>query len=1030
MKIAKLGPGKIVGLVGLGVLLGGIIAGNIVCDTYSGVITKALCGNGVSFNGEEVEKASALGDELCQELEREGIVLLKNGNLKNGNKALPLSAETTKVNLFGYAATKGFLLRGIGSGSSTINADKRVDLTGALEKAGIEYNKEILSAYDSAKFGTRENNKSSPYELAEPSRDFYTDAMLQNAKEFSNTAIIVLSRNGGENIGEIPLTQSLRTEKGTETDNSRTYLETSKYEDELIMMAHENFDNVIVLINSCNTMHLGIVDSDNVNAALYIGLTGQSGARAIPDILWGKANPSGKVSDTYAYDPETAASYANYIKQGGHIQYVEDIYFGYKWYETADTEGYWKNVNNGYGKGYDGVVQYPFGYGLSYTTFDWEISAITTDTTITKKGTLEFEVVVTNTGSVARKDVVEIYVNPPYTKGGIEKSSANLVAFGKTAELKPGQSQTLKLSFNAYDMASYDCYDKNNNGFKGYELEPGNYEIKFMTDAHNLKKCDNNILNYKVESVGENIGITYKMDPKTKQFVKNRMTGESAYLDLPVDGSSVNAASYMTRSDFATSFPTEHAKNPTGDGGKSTKINDVYDTNTMPTTGVDSGLRLVTKEDGSKASKADLDGNGTKLKANEELFKDLSNYNSATWNTLLDQMSLDDYTTLVEDGGFETQAIESIGKARAYDTDGPAGFNANVLSPTDSGAKSKWTAYPSETLIGCTWSSELAFNMGLSMGVEAQATGVNGWYAPGVNLHRSPYTARNYEYYSEDGVISGKLAAEVIRGAKTNGLYCYLKHFVLSEPGPNPGGLNTWVTEQNLRENYLKPFEIAVKEGGANAIMSAFNRVGGIWAGASYPCLTQILRTEWGFRGTVITDYSDGGGLGGMNPEQGVKAGNDMWLNPNKGRNQAPLNTSDATSMACARTAAKNIIFTYIDTYQYAKTHDAGDDSRYSVEVGIRTTESVFAWWIPVLIALDVVAVSAIGLAVFFILKPKKLVYDSVSVEKEDSYANDIAKERQRLAKEKRIESLKKDIEVLNIQLANKKKELDELNNK
>ncbi len=959
---------KILSLVGLGVLLNAVAVGNVVCYVNSGVITNALCGNGVSFEGEDVEKASALGDELCREMGKEGIVLLKNNTLSSSSKkSLPLDESVTKVNLFGYAATdNGFLLKGIGSGSSTINPDKQVTLLQAFKNANIEYNTEIIDAYNAKNWGSRTRNS---YELKEPTREFYTDKMLANAKAFSDTAIIVLSRIGGENMGEIPTEQTLTTEKGSETDNTRTYQDTTKYEDDLIKMAHENFKNVIVIVNTCNTMHLGIVDSSNVDSAIYVGLTGQSAASAIPEVLWGKTSPSGRVTDTYSYEPDTAPSYANRIKNGSHIQYVEDIYIGYKWYETADSEGYWNDVHNDYGSGYEGVVQYPFGYGLSYTSFEWEIEEQPTIDSISKYATFDYVVNVTNTGTVPGRDVVEVYVNPPYIKGGIEKSSSTLVAFAKTVELKPGQTQKVNISFDAYDFASYDAYDKNGNGFTGYELDEGEYEVKFMTDSHTLKDMENNIITYNVDAGG----ITYKMDPTTKQFVKNRMTGEGAYADTPIDGSTVGAEKqYLSRNDFVTTFPKVHAKTPSNNGNGSNFVNDVYDTTVMPKLGVDSGLRIVTKEDGSSASLADLTGNGTKLVANEELIADLSNYNSGTWEKLLDQMSADELCKLVEDGGFSTKAVESIGKPRALDTDGPAGFNANVLS-VGGDAKAKWTAYPSETLIGSTWSSEIAYRMGLSMGVEAQATGMSGWYAPGVNLHRSPYTARNYEYYSEDGFISGKLAAEVIRGAKVNGLYCYLKHFVLSEPGPNPGGLNTWCTEQNLRENYLKPFEIAVKEGGSNAIMSAFNRVGGTWAGASYPCLTQILRTEWGFKGSVITDYSSGGGRGGMNPEQGVKAGNDFWLNPNEGNNNAKLDRNDPTMVTCARMAAKNIVFTYVDTYQYAKTHEAGDDPRYSVEVGVRNVESVFAWWVPLLAGIDVVVAAGVGLGVFFIVKPKKL---------------------------------------------------------
>ena len=374
-------------------------------------------------------------------------------------------------------------------------------------------------------------------------------------------------------------------------------------------------------------------------------------------------------------------------------------------------------------------------------------------------------------------------------------------------------------------------------------------------------------------------------------------------------------------------------------------------------------MRLITLEDGSFATLEQLSGKtDAKLKANEALIAELANYDSSTWDTLLDQMSIADLCDLVENGGFHTYPIDSIGKIRAFDTDGPAGFNLNTLSVGD-GDASKWTAYPSETVIGQTWNKDLAEKMGLCMGMEAQATAVQGWYAPGVNLHRTPYTARNYEYYSEDPLLSGVFAAKVIHGAKTNGLYCYLKHFVLSEPGPNPRKLNTWCTEQNLRENYLKPFEIAVKEGGANAIMSAFNRVGSVWAGANYACLVEILRNEWGFRGSVITDYAMTNEIGNMNPTQGVKAGNDLWLNPSDGTISNPLDRKDATTVAACRLAAKNIIYTFVDTYNFALNNDPLF-AEYTTDIGVKTVAAGSEWWIPTLIAIEVVL--GLGMLTYF----------------------------------------------------------------
>ena len=1033
--MAKITKKKIINLASIGIITAALIGGNIACMAFDGVITQALCGTGVSFEGEEVEKSQALGDELCREISRDGIVLLKNQKDQLGNTALPLSESTKKVNVFGWAATdEGFLLKGIGSGSSTINPEKQVTFLQGLTDAGIEYNTNIINGYNSLGFTRTWANDARCFNLYEPTEAFYTQDMINQAKSFSDTAIIVISRNAGENCGEIPTFQTLVTQNGQSTDNSRTHLDTSIHEEYLIKMASENFSKVILIVNTANTMHLTCLDDDKVDAAIYVGLTGQSGAASIPDVLWGYrldedgnkvlVSPSGKTTDTYSFEPETNPSFVNYLKDNNNIQYVEDIYYGYKWYETAYVEGYWNNIDNQWGKGYDGVVQYPFGYGLSYTEFDWEITSLNVDDGSEISRYTEFEVLVdvTNVGSYPGKDVVELYVTPPYYEGEIEKAHVNLVAFAKTQVLQPGQTQTVSLKFNAYDFASYDCYDKNNNGNARYELDEGEYQIKLMTDAHNLKQClnssvaeKNNIITYKVQEGG----LNYNLDPKTKQIVKNRMTGEGAYSGVPIDGSTVGAeTSYLSRKDNFANVPVSRAKYPTNQTLVNQAVyyfNPIYDECEMPITNVDAGLRLVTKEDGTPASDDDLNGRtGAKLVINEELFLELSNYNSEQWDAFLNQLSVEEMCKLVECGGFHTEAAVSIGKPKAFDADGPAGFNQNVLS-IGGEAKTKWTAYPCENLIGCSWNAELAYRLGLSMGLEAQATNISGWYAPGVNLHRSPYNARNFEYYSEDGVISGKLAAEVIRGAKINGLYCYLKHFVLSEPGQNAWGLRTWITEQNLRENYMKPFEIAVKEGDANAIMSAFNHVGGNWSGASYPIITQILRNEWGFRGVVITDYSSGGAVGGLNPRQGVRAGNDFWLNPNSTSNN-PLDRNNKTDIYCARRSVKNMVYTYVETYIYAKTHDAGADDRYSAEVGIKVQDEVFAWWKPVLFGIDAIAVALLGLWAFLVLKKKEL--DVALVEGDDTNLNKpSANELKREKLEKKIEKIKSKIEKLQQQL-------------
>ena len=325
-------------------------------------------------------------------------------------------------------------------------------------------------------------------------------------------------------------------------------------------------------------------------------------------------------------------------------------------------------------------------------------------------------------------------------------------------------------------------------------------------------------------------------------------------------------------------------------------------------------------------------------------------------------MNTTELAKLVEDSGFKTHAIESIGKPKLYEFDGPAGFNTTTQTGRNTGT---WTAFPNETLLGQTWSKAIANAMGINMAQEGQATGLSGWYAPGVNLHRTAFNGRNYEYYSEDPVLSGFMAANVIEGAKAYGLHCYLKHFSLSEPGENARNLNTWLTEQNYRENYLKPFEIAVKKGGANAIMSAFNSVGGVWAGANYAQNVQILRNEWGFRGTVITDWSNGSG--NMNCQMGIRAGNDIWLNPNDGGNNSKLDMSNPTNVYCAKIAAKNIVYTFANTYAYA---DQKGNAKDSANVTAGASVSTVYW---IFVGIDAFFAIGLGVWAFFVFwNPKK----------------------------------------------------------
>ena len=889
--------------------------------------------------------------------------------MKNQDNALPL--ETKDLNVFGWSSTEqGFLLSGIGSGSSTISDDKKVSLLNGLEKDGFNINQDLVkfyNDYDSSTFSFATGN-SKRMSLIEPSISEYSDELIDGARNFSDTALVVISRVAGENVGEIPTTQ--KKSHGQAEDKTRNYLHISKEEEQLLNMVEDNFDNVIVIINSTNAMELGFLNDANIDAALNVGVTGQSGALAIGKVLDGTVNPSGHLTDTFAYDYTKEPSFQNYIRNGNNIQYLENIYFGYKWYETADVQGYFNKESNEYGDGYEAMVQYPFGYGLSYTTFKWKLtnSSIKDATTIDKDTQIELTFSCTNTGDVAGKDVMEIFYTAPYINNGIEKSAVNLIDFIKTDTIEPGETESgLTVTLDLYDMASFDSYDKNNNGKTTWELDAGDYQIKFMDDSHNLKKMNQNVLNFKLAST-----ITYDTDPVTGTKVTDLFTGDDAYSGVPLDGSTAykNPLPYLSRSDFNTTFPTASGDVISSEISKANNYTATeYEQTEMPVTDTVDGepLLLVTKENGSKATEAELKGEGNaSLVYNKELLTTIgNNYDAPELDQLINQMNTTELAKLVEDSGFQTKAIESIGKPKLDEFDGPAGFNTT----TQTGDKNTgtWTAFPNETLLGQTWSKAIANAMGINMAQEGQATGLSGWYAPGVNLHRTAFNARNYEYYSEDPVLSGFMAANVIEGAKANGLHCYLKHFSLSEPGVNARNLNTWLTEQNYRENYLKPFEIAVKKGGANAIMSAFNSVGGVWAGANYAQNVQILRNEWGFRGTVITDWSDGSG--NMNCQMGIRAGNDMWLNPNDGHNSSKLDMSDPTNVYCAKIAAKNIVYTFANTYAYA---DQKGNAKDSADVTAGASVSTVYW---IFVGIDAFFAIGLGVWAFFVFwNPKKKI--------------------------------------------------------
>ena len=896
-----------------------IIVLNVVLNMFSPILHRVLAGDGVDASGSMGVLAEA--DQVVRNTAEESMVLLYN---ENGY--LP-QKNVSKVNLFGWGATDGgFLLTGGGSGGATIldkdrngNDRIKVDLTDAFTEAGIEYNTELTNAYtsfsnfdaDYRKGGTTGANVTES--LKNPGASFYTAARMSQAKSFSQTAVAVISRWAAENASD----QELKSVGGY---TNGSFLKLTAEEKAMFQALEDNGFDVIVVLNVCNNIELGFLeDYDCIKACIYAGIPGQSGAIAIPEIINGTVNPSGRLSDTLPYDYQNYnPTFVNATKTGNNIVYQEGIYFGYKWYETADADGFFE----AHGTSYDEVVQFPFGYGLSYTTFDWEAD-FSKVLTLSEGGEYTVTVKVTNTGSEAGRDVVQLYGHAPYTNGGIEKAERILLDFAKTPLIQPGESETVTLSFTTYDLASYDDYSKNNGTHTGYELESGDYRISVMKNAHEYMHAEpvkGDKGDYKEVSARP---VDYNNDPVTGNAVGNLFTGSNAYAGCAIDGNS--GISYLSRQDGFANFPEQAAER----SGNTPNLNQVkeaskkfYDSakvNAGVKYGQNSNMYLVgAGENVDRVSLSTLQGGdpSVTLTFNSIILEVLmEDYNGALWDSLLNQVTRDETKDLIGKGGFQTIALYSVGKTFCKDKDGPAGFNNSVDDALE--AKSdQYTLFCSESLTGCSFSKEIAYSIGEAQAKIAQSVGFQGWYGPGVNLHRNVYNSRNYEYYSEDAVLSGKLAANTITAAYDNNMYCYLKHFAVSEAGQNPKWLNTWLTEQTLRESYLRPFEIAVKEGKANAMMSAFNNVGGVCAGYNGALLTGVLRNEWGFKGSVITDWFMEDGY--MNDfEAGVLAGNNLWLNGTK-QTSANLNLDDKYIAYAARQSVKGILYTYIDTNQTA----------------------------------------------------------------------------------------------------------------
>lgn len=893
------------GEAAIAMVLAVVVCVNMICFGPMATLIGLATGNG-TLSDETNEEAA----EVAEEIMEDGIVLLKNESL------LPLN-ETKKLNIFGWESINP-AYGGAGSGGINDLYDI-VSLNQGIENAGFSINQELVDFYNNYGADNPEMSiQKQSWTLPEPPVDTYSDELIKSAKEYSDVAVVVLSRKAGEGHNDIPMDvrKAAYDNNSDEYDDfpeGEHYLQLSQTERDMVDMVCSNFDNVIVVYNGANQFELGFADEyPQIKSVVWCPGTGNVGFNALGKVFSGEVNPSGKTPDTFIYDMTTAPWWNNAEKteytnladmavegmNAGTAQvyapaftnYVEGIYVGYKYYETAAQEG---------AIDYDKTVQYPFGYGLSYTEFEQKMGELEE-----KDGQISVDVEVTNTGDVAGKDVVEVYYKPPYTNGGIEKSSANLIEFAKTDLLQPGESQTVTVTFSIEDMASYD-----ENNAEAYVLEKGDYVISINSDSHT-------VLDQKTYTADKD--VVYKGENKR---TSDDTAATNVFEDVKGDVTYLSRADHFANYEEATAAPasaelgepyvSEYHLNSNFD--KTTYLNDE---DVMPTTGADNGLTLADMRD--------------------------ADYDDPRWEKLLDQLTVDEMANMIAMAGYQTAAMDSVGKVATLDFDGPAAINNNFTGVGSIG-------FPIEVVVASTWNKELAQAWGECMGKISQEMGAEGWYAPGMNTHRTAFGARNYEYFSEDGVLAGNMGAKAVEGARKYGVYSYIKHFALYEG--NAKMVSVWSNEQAIREIYLKPFEISVKQGGANAVMVSWSFLGDKWTGESSNLMNTVLRDEWGFRGMALTDFFRNNGHGFMNADAALANGVDAMLSTFNGEENNVANPEHPTAVLQMRNACKNVMYTVVSSWAYDGEHEeTGMENWKKAGIGIDIVIALFMAGMEVLV--------------------------------------------------------------------------------
>lgn len=875
-------------------LAGGLVVGNAYASTYSDLISvyldqptqKVVSAEGTDaeyftsdFTSDEDRQAYLA--EVGTRISEEGITLLDNDG------SLPLSSGA-RISVFGQDAVDPVYG---GGGAGSVDASKAVDLEQSLTEAGFEINPTLWDFYaDGAGAGYRKTTPDvygqGEFAVNEVPQSAYTDEVTSSYADYADAAVVVLGRSGGES-GDLAMVP--------DADGS-TYLQLTQDERDLLDTVTGEFDTVVLVLNTQNPVELGFLDEYPIGATVWVGAFGETGAAAVGEVLSGAVNPSGSLVDTYAYDSLSAPSTANLgsyaianseVAMGSsYMVYAEGVYVGYRYYETR----YEDTVLGATGTGafdYATQVQFPFGFGGSYTTFDWSGYTVTEG-----DDAFEVAVTVTNSGDVAGKDVVQVYLQQPYTEydreNGVEKPAVELAGYAKTADLEPGASETVTVAVPKELMKAYDA-----DGAGTYVVDAGDYYLAAGTDAH---VALNNILAAKGSTAADGMtadgdaafawstavdaldATTYAVSAETGEAITNQF----ADVDLR---SYDEGFTYLSRGDWTGTWPTTYAD---GEWTAPEQLLADLEIPDVDDPGAEQPVTGTVSEEYGELSAATLRDEA---------------YDSPSWDALLDQMTVTELDELTRVGGYATKRVDSIQLPATVDKDGPAGISDTLV-----GGQSGM-GYPPAIVLASSWNDDLAREFGAAIGEDSLDLGVTGWYGPAMNIHRSPYSGRNFEYYAEDGLLSGGIGAAVVEGAQSKGVLVFVKHFALNDQETNRIGLATFADEQAVRQLYLVPFEMAVRDGEARGMMASMNRLGARWSGAHSGLMTATLRDEWGFQGLVVTDQASFDVFVYEDLRAGLAAGTDLWLNTDANLWKLSGDQMTPSVVSDMRTAAHNIAY-------------------------------------------------------------------------------------------------------------------------